>query len=79
MPRVTKHSKTHRFGMRLKLEGKSDRDSDWGVYSTVIVEQLSAKDTLDLAYARALRTLNDMAARWVSNFDHSLAFRIIEE
>lgn len=65
------------WGMRLRLEGRGDKNSNWGVYSTAMVEQSGANDTLDRAYDRAVSELDVMRNRWLANFDPTIEFRIV--
>jgi hypothetical protein len=70
-------SKLH-YGSRIKLIGKSDKVSEWGTYSTTVVEQISGHDTLEKAIARAIETLKDAQNRWLSNYDSMVDFMIVE-
>lgn len=65
------------YGMRLRLEGKSERYPNWGTFSTVTVQQINIKDTEDKAYDRAKASLEHYANQWVANYDPLAVFRVV--
>ncbi len=66
------------FGARFLLQGRTESSPEWGTYSSAIVEQAQAKDTVEFAERRAINYLEDQKSRW-QNYDRAIDFRIVQD
>ena len=67
------------FGTKLKLEGRSEKSPEWGVFKTIMIAAETCDETSDSATERVRRYLEKQAAMWQNNYDSELQFRIVEE
>ena len=66
------------FGSTLKLEGRSPKSPEWGVFKTLMIAAETSHETSDSATERVRRYLEKQAAMWQNNYDSELQFRIAE-
>ena len=66
------------FGTKLKLEGRSPKSPEWGVFKSIMIAAETCGETSGSATERVRHYLDKQAMMWQQNYDLELQFRIVE-